>query len=196
MAKRRAIIKAARKILADPKQEFNAAAIARELGWNLPGIYYYFENIQAIKEALIVDLIDLSVKITLDAGKRGATATESLLLAFEARVRYYMDNPNEFDLTWSTFGTSNTSQEFLEAHLYPPIQQMTLWFVKRLEIDKTKGLIHKDVPSRKLMSLMTFMAQGMVANYLTLQRAKGSMYFPLDEMIQEGKRILQAALKT
>ena len=195
-AKQQKILKATRKLLAQKgAQKLSAAAIAHELGWTTPGLYYYYPNLQTIIDEVLKQLIQESFDATWEAAKLGTNGLQGLIFAFEARIQHYLNHPEDFDLTWNQFADQEVSQELLTEFLYPKAQAFSQWLAQWLEEEKTTGRVGQKVDCRKLVNLMIALVQGILSFYLTFDRVGGQMRYSVDEMIAEGRRTLLAALK-
>jgi len=193
--KRGLILAAARKLMAEQGGDFTASAIAQQLGWKTPGIYYYFPNLQAIREAILLELTGESVEITRSAAHLGKDVIESVTLAFEARIHHYQAHPGDFDLLWKHYPAGGIPLEVLQEDIYPQVQSLMDELEEMLEDGKAQGLVGLEVESRKLVNLMVCMAQGINLMYLSFKKVEGDLKFSLEEMILEGKKNLEKALK-
>lgn len=194
--KRALVLKTARELIAkEGMAALNASRIAKELGWKTPGLYYYFKNLEAIKEGLILELAKETVAISLEPAKKAKSGSEALLVAFRARVEYYAAHPEDFHLPWHHLIHSGIREESLKGVIYRAAEELNGWLEERLEKDRAQGLIAQDVDSRKLINLMICLAQGICSMYLSIEAAGGRMRYPIEEMIEEGERTLALALK-
>ncbi len=196
VAKQQEILSAARKLLSrQGAGKVSAAAIAKELGWTTPGLYYYYPGLEGILDELLKQLLEESLIATWEGAKRGSRGSEGLIFAFEARVQYDLKHPKDFELIWRRFADKEVSPELLSGFVYPKAQGFSQWLAAWLEAEKATGEVGKEVDCRKLVNLMIALAQGIVSLHFCFSQVGGELRYTAEELTAEGKRVLLKALR-
>jgi len=189
------ILEAARELLAAKgPREVTAANLAKHLGWKTPGLYYYFDDLHSIFEAVLSQLIQENLAVSYRALEAASSGKQGLVDVFSCRIHHNFQHPKDFEFIWHHSSPKPLSPEFLKSNIYSPVQGFNDLLEARLAEDQNAGLINPRLELRALINVMDCLAQGICGTYLHVEKSQGKMRYPVDQLIVEGQKTLCAAL--
>lgn len=164
--KRNYIMECAQKLfLSKDYDEVSMNSIAKEVGVNKATIYYYFKNKEALYFAIVLQGVQVLVKIAKEEIKNGKTGYEKILLYGNIMGKFSTEYPGCLKLLYAPQSSKfdmdnlNSSEEYKEVMGF----LKELMFIMRDSIQSgiDDGTIREDVNPIEAAVLMSLISQSM-----------------------------------
>jgi AcrR family transcriptional regulator len=164
--KRNYIMESAQKLfLSKDYDEVSMNSIAKEVGVNKATLYYYFKNKEALYFAIVLQSVQVLVKMAREEIKKGNTGYEKILLYGNAMDKFSTEYPGCLKLLYAPqsskfdMGNLNSSEEYKEVMGI----LKDLMFIMRdlIQSGIDDGTIREDVNPMEAAVLMSLISQSM-----------------------------------
>jgi len=164
--KRNYIMESAQKLFASKDyDEVSMNSIAKEVGVNKATLYYYFKNKEALYFAIVLQGVQILVKMAKDEVKNGKTGYEKILLYGNAMNKFSIEYPGCLRLLYapqsSKFDIDNitSSEEYKE--VMGLLKELMVIMRDSIQLGVDDGTIREDVNPMEAAVLMSLISQNM-----------------------------------
>ena len=164
--KRNYIMESAKKLfLSRDYDEVSMNSIAKEVGVNKATLYYYFKNKEALYFAIVLQGVQILVKMAKDEVKNGKTGYEKILLYGNAMNKFSIEYPGCLRLLYapqsSKFDIDNitSSEEYKE--VMGLLKELMVIMRDSIQLGVDDGTIREDVNPMEAAVLMSLISQNM-----------------------------------
>ena len=164
--KRNYIMQSAQKLFASKDyDEVSMNSIAKEVGVNKATLYYYFKNKEALYFAIVLQGVQILVKMAKDEVKNGKTGYEKILLYGNAMNKFSIEYPGCLRLLYapqsSKFDIDNitSSEEYKE--VMGLLKELMVIMRDSIQLGVDDGTIREDVNPMEAAVLMSLISQNM-----------------------------------
>jgi AcrR family transcriptional regulator len=184
--KRQRILTAARLVL----QEHGAAgltvtAVARAAHLSPPAIYYWFDDMQALTQAIAEEMLGDAMRAMVSAVARAESGLDALEAMMRAMVGHYTAHPDAFLLLHDNVANTGVGGAFRERVVFPRTRRLNGALQALLLADKATGRLHAAVDVAALTQVAWCTALGILSSTLTVTRAGGTPPMPADALLTE-----------
>lgn len=184
--RRERILAAAFTVLGrDGAAGLSAASIAAEANMAAPGLYHYFESLDAVVVALATQAMEghfARLEAAIAAAPDGVSALEALL---RERVALYAEDPAGYEALQAAVRSGSLGRQFLEAVVYPASARINGALEARILADQGEGRVHPEVQGRLLANLVFLSADGIIGMAATMARLGGGLRAPIGALLDE-----------
>lgn len=164
--KRNYIMESAQKLFASKDyDEVSMNSIAKEVGVNKATLYYYFKNKEALYFAIVLQGVQILVKMAKDEVKNGKTGYEKILLYGNAMNKFSIEYPGCLRLLYapqsSKFDIDNitSSEEYKE--VMGLLKELMVIMRDSIQLGVDDGTIREDVNPMEAAVFMSLISQNM-----------------------------------
>ena len=164
--KRNYIMGSAQKLFASKDyDEVSMNSIAKEVGVNKATLYYYFKNKEALYFAIVLQGVQILVKMAKDEVKNGKTGYEKILLYGNAMNKFSIGYPGCLRLLYapqsSKFDIDNitSSEEYKE--VMGLLKELMVIMRDSIQLGVDDGTIREDVNPMEAAVFMSLISQNM-----------------------------------
>ena len=164
--KRNYIMGSAQKLFASKDyDEVSMNSIAKEVGVNKATLYYYFKNKEALYFAIVLQGVQILVKMAKDEVKNGKTGYEKILLYGNAMNKFSIEYPGCLRLLYapqsSKFDIDNitSSEEYKE--VMGLLKELMVIMRDSIQLGVDDGTIREDVNPMEAAVFMSLISQNM-----------------------------------
>ena len=164
--KRNYIMESAQKLFASKDyDEVSMNRIAKEVGVNKATLYYYFKNKEALYFAIVLQGVQILVKMAKDEVKNGKTGYEKILLYGNAMNKFSIEYPGCLRLLYapqsSKFDIDNitSSEEYKE--VMGLLKELMVIMRDSIQLGVDDGTIREDVNPMEAAVFMSLISQNM-----------------------------------
>jgi AcrR family transcriptional regulator len=191
--RRERILAAARTVVRERGAAgLTVTAVAREAHLSPPAIYYWFDDMHALTEAIAEEMLGDAMRIMVSAVARAESGLDALEAMMRAMVDHYGAHPEAFQLLHDNIAHTGVSDGFRERVVYPRTMRLNGALEALLMADQARGALHEDVDVRALTHVAWCTALGILSSTTTLARLATREPVPqaalLDEAIAHLRR--------
>ena len=164
--KRNYIMESAQKLFASKDyDEVSMNRIAKEVGVNKATLYYYFKNKEALYFAIVLQGVQILVKMAKDEVKNGKTGYEKILLYGNAMNKFSIEYPGCLRLLYapqsSKFDIDNitSSEEYKE--VMGLLKELMVIMRDSIQLGVDDGTIREDVNPMEAAVFLSLISQNM-----------------------------------
>ena len=164
--KRNYIMESAQKLFASKDyDEVSMNSIAKEVGVNKATLYYYFKNKEALYFAIVLQGVQILVKMAKDEVKNGKTGYEKILLYGNAMNKFSIEYPGCLRLLYapqsSKFDIDNitSSEEYKE--VMGLLKELMVIMRDSIQLGVDDGTIREDVNPMEAAVFLSLISQNM-----------------------------------
>jgi AcrR family transcriptional regulator len=164
--KRNYIMESAQKLFASKDyDEVSMNSIAKEVGVNKATLYYYFKNKEALYFAIVLQGVQILVKMAKDEVKNGKTGYEKILLYGNAMNKFSIEYPGCLRLLYapqsSKFDIDNitSSEEYKE--VMDILKELMVIMRDSIQLGVDDGTIREDVNPMEAAVFLSLISQNM-----------------------------------
>ena len=164
--KRNYIMGSAQKLFASKDyDEVSMNSIAKEVGVNKATLYYYFKNKEALYFAIVLQGVQILVKMAKDEVKNGKTGYEKILLYGNAMNKFSIEYPGCLRLLYapqsSKFDIDNitSSEEYKE--VMGLLKELMVIMRDSIQLGVDDGTIREDVNPMEAAVFLSLISQNM-----------------------------------
>jgi AcrR family transcriptional regulator len=164
--KRNYIMESAQKLfLSKDYDEVSMNSIANEVGVNKATLYYYFKNKEALYFAIVLQCVQILVKMAKDEVKNGKTGYEKILLYGNAMNKFSIEYPCCLRLLYapqsSKFDIDNMSSSDEYKEVMGLLKELMVIMRDSIQLGVDDGTIREDVNPMEAAVLMSLISQNM-----------------------------------
>ena len=164
--KRNYIMESAQKLFASKDyDEVSMNSIAKEVGVNKATLYYYFKNKEALYFAIVLQGVQILVKMAKEEVKNGKTGYEKILLYGNAMNKFSIEYPGCLRLLYapqsSKFDIDNitSSEEYKE--VMGLLKELMVIMRDSIQLGVDDGTIREDVNPMEAAVFLSLISQNM-----------------------------------
>jgi len=193
-ARRCQLLDSARELLARGGLEgFTAAALAEAADVSKTSLFYYWESLDDLLEALALEELRAEERAVLDAIEAAPDGVEALAALVRAVLATHRGRLDLFRALQAWLRSAGAARHLFERELVPRAAAINDGLEAMLRAEQRAGRLHPEVHPRRLANVAYVSAMGLVSLAADLRALGGSTRFGLDELCEEACRALVRA---
>ena len=169
--RRQRILDAARDVVrANGAAGLTVTAVAKRAHLTPPAIYYWFEDMHALTEAIAEEMLGQAMREMVTAVARSDSGLDALEGMMRSMVEHYSSHPEAFELLHDNVARTGVSDAFKERVVYPRTLRLNGALEALLLADQARGDLQSMIDVRALTHVAWCTALGIVGSSRALAR--------------------------
>jgi len=169
--RRERILSAARTVVRERGAAgLTVTAVAKTAHLSPPAIYYWFDDMHALTEAIADEMLGDAMRVMVTAVARAESGLAALEAMMRSMVEHYSAHPEAFQLLHDNIAHTGVSDGFRERVVYPRTLRLNGALEALLLADQARGDLRPEVDVRALTHVAWCTVLGILSSTTTLAR--------------------------
>ena len=169
--RRERILAAARTVVRERGAAgLTVTAVAKTAHLSPPAIYYWFDDMHALTEAIADEMLGDAMRVMVTAVARAESGLAALEAMMRSMVEHYSAHPEAFQLLHDNIAHTGVSDGFRERVVYPRTLRLNGALEALLLADQARGDLRPEVDVRALTHVAWCTVLGILSSTTTLAR--------------------------